>query len=129
MGGNKLRRQTLQIELQTTRKNRNRHLLRIRCGQNKFDVFGRFLQSLKHGVKCRGSQLVNFVDHVDLKAGIRRNIFGSFQKRNHVVNTAGRSRVHFDVIYETIFINRATSLAHSARLCCDAAFPVRPDTV
>ena len=72
---------------------------------------------------------MDFVDHVDLKASVRRNVFGALQKRDHVINTAGGCRVHFDVVNEAVFVNGSTGFANAAGLSGNAALSVRPDTV
>ena len=51
MAGNQRRRHLLEVELQATRKHRNRNLLWIGCRQNEFHMLGRLFQRLQHRVE------------------------------------------------------------------------------
>ncbi|CDE75915.1 dNA polymerase subunits gamma and tau [Sutterella sp. CAG:521] len=126
---NGLRRNILQIKLQTTRQNRNRNFLRICRCQNKFHIFGRLFERFQHGVESVRSELMHFVNHVDFVAGVGRRIHCLLEQRGHLLDRAVARRVHFNVINETPFINGTTRFTNSARMIRHPAFTVRSYTI
>ena len=124
-----LRRHITKIELQTARQDRHRHLLRVGRCQNKFHILRRFFERLEHGVKGMRSQLMDFVNHVDLVTSVRRCIHSLLKQRRHFFNGSVTCRVHFDVIDKTTFINRTTGFTDTARMIRHAALSVRTDTI
>ena len=56
----------LEIELQATRQNSYRDLLRIGRSENKFDVLWRLFECFEHGIKGMIGKHVHLVNHVNL---------------------------------------------------------------
>ena len=120
-----LRRHIAEIELQAARQHRDRHLLRICRRKNEFDVLGRLLQRLQHGIEGRAGKLMHFVDHVDLEAGVRRRVHGLLKQCRHLIHASVARRVHFDVIDEMAFIYCAAGFTDAAWLIGDITLAVR----
>ena len=124
-----LRRHIAEIELQAARQHRDRHLLRICRRKNEFDVLGRLLQRLQHGIEGRAGKLMHFVDHVDLEAGVRRRVHGLLKQCRHLIHASVARRVHFNVIDKTPLINGTARFTNSARMIRHPALTVRSYTI
>ncbi len=78
----------LEVELQTARQHRYRHLLWIRGGQNKHDVRRWLFKCLQHGVEGMIGEHVNLVDHIHLEATGLRSVHRVFKHLRHFVDAA-----------------------------------------
>ena len=123
------RRHVAQVELQTAREHRDRHLLRIRRREDELHVFGRLLEGLEHRVEGRRREHVHFVDHVDLVAALGRRVHRSLEKRRHVFDRAVARRVHLDVVAEAPLVDRAAGRTHAAGFGRDVPLAVGALTV
>ena len=113
--GNDLRRRhLLQIELQAARQHRDRDLLRVGGGKNEFDMRRRLFKRFQHGVEGVVGEHVDFVDHVDLEACIRRCIHRLLQQLRHFINPAVGGSVDFDVVDKASGIDRHAGIAYPA---------------
>ena len=81
-----LRGQTLEIELDTARKDGHGQLLRVRRGQQELDVRRRFFERLQQGVERRLGKHVHFVDQIDLVPATRGHVLGVVDELAHVVD-------------------------------------------
>jgi len=124
MTDDRFRRHLLQIELQATAQHGHGNLLRIRGGQNEFDVRRRLFQRLEHGVERVPGQHVDFVDHVDLEAARGRRIHRLFQQLGHFVNAAVGRRVELKVIDESPRIDLGAGPADTTRRWGDARLAI-----
>ena len=118
-----------QVELQTTRKHRHRHFLRVGRGQHELQIFGGFFQGLQHRVERGVGQHVHLVDHEDLEAPLHRFVNRLLQQALHLVHTPVRGGVEFGVVHKAPGVDVAASLAHATGLGGDAALPVSALTV
>ena len=88
----------LQVETDTARAHRDRHLLDLGGGEQELDVRGRLLQRLEERVEGLLRQHVHFIDDVDLGAGRDRAIARILDDLAHVVDAGVRGCVHLDHI-------------------------------
>ena len=114
-----------QIELQTAREHRDRHLLRVGGGQHELEVLGRLLERLEHGVERRVREHVHFVDHEDLEAPLDRFVDRLLKQLLNLVHASVGGGVQLGVIDKAAGIDVATGLANATGLGRDAALPVR----
>ena len=114
-----------QVELQAARQHRHRHLLRVGCGQDKFQVLGRLFERLQHSVERRVRQHVHLIDHEDLEAPLHRLVNRLLQQGLHIVDTPVGRCVQLGVIDKPARVDVRTGLAHAAGRGGDAALPVR----
>ena len=122
---NRLRRHGPQIELQAAREHRYRHFLRVGGGKDEFQVLGRLLQRLEHGVESRGGEHMDFVDHEDLEAPLHGLVHRLFQQALHLVHAAVGGGVQLGVVGEASAVDGGAGGALAARLGGDAALPVQ----
>ncbi|MDT4845096.1 hypothetical protein FQZ97_790720 [compost metagenome] len=125
----RLGRHGSQVELQTARQHRDRHLLRVGRGQHELEVLGRLFQRLQHGVERRVGQHVNLVDHEDLEAALHRLVDRLFQQRLHLVHAPVGRGIEFGVVHETAGVDVGAGLAHTAGFGGDATLPVGAQAV
>ena len=74
-------------------------------------------------------QHVDFIDHVDLEAGVRRRVDRLLQELRHFVDAAIRCRIHLDVINEATRINGDTSLTNTTRRGSDVTVAILSATI
>ncbi|VVE59101.1 hypothetical protein PTE30175_05369 [Pandoraea terrae] len=117
-------RHLLEVELEASREDRDRDLLRIGRRENELDVRGRFFKRLEHRVEGMPGEHVHFVDHIDLEACVGRRIDRLLEQRGHFVDAAVRRGIHFDVIDKTPLIDCPACLADAARLGGDAGLAI-----
>ena len=94
-----------QIELQTAREYRDQNFLRIRGGKNELDVGRRLFQRLEHGIECMRSELMHFIDHVDLVTAYTGHEGGLLQELHHFIHAPVGRSIHFDVVNKAAGIN------------------------
>ena len=118
------RRHGPQIELQTARQHSDRHFLRIGGGEHKFEVIGRLLQGLQHGIERRVGEHVHLVDHEHLEAALNRFVNRLLQQGLNLIHTPVGGRIEFGVVHKTPGIDVATGIAHAAGLSGDATLTI-----
>ena len=125
----RLRRHRTQVELQTARQHRDRHLLRVGRGQHKFQVFRWLFQRFQHGVERRVGQHVHLVDHENLEAALHRLVNRLLQQRLHLVHTPVGGCVQLGVVHESAAVDVGAGLAHTTRFGGDAALAIGAQAV
>ena len=124
-----LRRHGPQVELQAAAQHRDGHLLRVGGGEHEFQVFGRLLQRLQHGVEGGVGEHVHFVDHEDLEAPLHRLVDRLFEQALHLVHAAVGGGIELGVINEAAGIDLGACRAHAAWRGGDATLPVSAHAV
>ena len=124
MSKHRLRRHRSQIELQATRQDGDRHLLRIRRGEHEFKVIRRLFQRLQHRIEGGVGQHMDFVDHVDLEAAEYRLVDRLIEQLRNLLDTPIRCGVQFDVVDEAAGINVPAGITNSAGRRCDRALAI-----
>src|SRR5690606_10348564 len=95
----------LQVELQTTRQNRDGNLLRVSGCQDEFDVRRRLFQRFEHGVERVPGQHVDFVDHVDFETAAARGVYRLFEQLRHFFYAAVGRGIKFNIVDKTASID------------------------
>jgi len=119
-----LLRYQLQVELQAARQDGNRYFLRIGGGEYEFDVRGRLLQRLQHGVECIARQHVHLVDDVHLVASRGGRVQRVLQQLAHVVHLRVRSSVELDEVDEAARVDFGARRAFAAGGRGNAGFTI-----
>ena len=114
LGADTVRLQALEIELETAREHRHRHLLGVGGGEQKFDV-GRWLfEGLEQSVEAGVGEHVHLVDEVHLVAPANGGEGHVFEQLAGLVHLGAGSRVHLDEIGEAPFVHLLADTASPA---------------
>ncbi len=89
-------RETLEIEPLAARHDRGQELLGIGRRQDEFRVRGWFFQGFEKRVRCRASDLVRFVDDVELGFQKRRREPDPFAQLSYVIDAAIAGSIDLD---------------------------------
>ena len=117
--------QALQIELQAPRKNRDGQPLGIGGGQQKFDVWRRFLERFEQRVEGMIGKHMDFVDQVDLEPPTCRRVLHVVEQFTGFIHLRARRGIHLDQIHVTALVDFETGTALSARGAADACFAIQ----
>ena len=113
-----------QVELQAARQHRDRHFLRVRGGQHKFQIFGRLFEGLQHRVERGVGEHVHLVNHEDLEAALHGLVHGLLKQTLHFVHATVGGSVQLGVVHKAARIDVGTGLADTTRISGDAASTV-----
>ena len=105
-----------QLKLQAAGQHGDRHLARVRGGEQKLDVRRRLLQGFQEGIEAGGGEHVNFVDEIYLVAPPGRQVLGVVQEFPGVVHPGAGGGVHLQQIDEAVLLNLPADGAISAGL-------------
>src|SRR5208337_4759407 len=103
-------------EVLAARPDRLWNVLRLGSRQHEDDVVGRLFQSLQQRVKCGVSDLVGFIENVNLEAVASRPVARSLAQLANFVNAPVRRRVDFDHVHRVAGANLGARFTDSAGL-------------
>jgi len=99
--------------------------LRIRRGQDEFDVCWRLFQRFQHGIESGARQHVHFVDDVDLEATDGRGVLGILQQLTHAVDLCVGGRIDLQQVDEAAAVDVDASGTLPAWHGGDAGFTIK----
>ncbi len=125
VGGNRIPRHLLQVELQAAAEHRDRDLLRVGRGEDELEVLRRLFKRFQHRVERVPRELVHLVDHVHLEPPGRRRIRRALEQLGHLIDAAVRRRIQLDVVRKPAGIDLHASAALVAGLRRDPRFAIQ----
>ena len=108
------RRQTFEVELQATRQNRDRQLLRIGGREQKTDMRRRLFQRLQQGIEGMLREHVHLIDQVHLVTAARGRVLHVVEQLAGVVDLGARGRIDFDQINKAPLVDLLAGAAAAA---------------
>ncbi|KPX97188.1 Uncharacterized protein ALO63_05623 [Pseudomonas amygdali pv. mori] len=118
-------RHVFQRELQATRQNGRRQLLRIGGSEDELDVGRRLFKRLEQGVERVTGEHVHFVDQVDLEATATWRVLHVIQQFARVFDLGAAGGVDLDQVDETAFIDLFAHRASATGRGGDAGLAVQ----
>ena len=124
-GADQWNREPLEIELQAARQHRDRELVRIRGGEQEFDVRRRLFERLQQRVEGMCAQHVHLVDQVHLVTAAGRRVLHVVEQLARIVDLGAGGGIDLDEIHAAASLDLATAPALEAGLCAYAALAVQ----
>ena len=122
--GNHSRRHALEIELQTTRQDCSRQLMRVRGCKQKLDVCRGLFERLQKRVERAPGQHVYFVDQVNLVTTACGCVLDVVEQITGIVDFCLRCGIDLDQVNETSLIDFFASTAFAAGFGCNPGLTV-----
>ena len=115
----------LQVELQTARQDRDRELLRVGRGEQKFDMRRRFFEGFQQRIERMRRKHVYFVDQVDLVTPTGWRVLHVVEQIPGFVDFRARSGVDFDQVHEPALVDLDTARTLTTRRTAHALLTIQ----